>query len=267
MIERQNLQNLLRERQIILDMRKRYLGEEELNREALPALKFAGVLIEGAITGFDTNRVTGGAGARYLGIGAFSEYREDAVSVYLRAVSVKTGEVLISISTEQRIASVAMQGNAFKFVSFQELLEVDAGITMNQPRHLAVRQAFEKAVYGMIVEGAELGLWSFADQQAGYAAINHYRATYAPNLDSATNNYALSEIQALTPNVVDPQTFDPTRTAQDLGRSSVPQTQVGQALGFQLLQPPVVPEEAEPDDPANPTGGDLPPIPVILDGQ
>ena len=85
--------------------------------------------------------------------------------------------------------------------------------------------------------------------------------------DSATNNYALSEIQALTPNVVDPQTFDPTRTAQDLGRSSVPQTQVGQALGFQLLQPPVVPEEAEPEDPANPTGGDLPPIPVILDGQ
>ena len=195
-IERQNLQNLLRERQIILDMRKRYLGEEELNREALPALKFAGVLIEGAITGFDTNRVTGGAGARYLGIGAFSEYREDAVSVYLRAVSVKTGEVLISISTEQRIASVAMQGNAFKFVSFQELLEVDAGITMNQPRHLAVRQAFEKAVYGMIVEGAELGLWSFADQQAGYAAINHYRATYAPNLDSALNSRLPAEFFA-----------------------------------------------------------------------
>lgn len=187
-IERQNLQNLLRERQIILDMRKRYLGEEELNREALPALKFAGVLIEGAITGFDTNRVTGGAGARYLGIGAFTEYREDAVSVYLRAVSVKTGEVLISISAEQRIASVALQGNAFKFVSFQELLEADAGITMNQPRHLAVRQAFEKAVYGMIVEGAELGLWSFSDQQAGSAAIDHYRSAHAPNLDRTLNS-------------------------------------------------------------------------------
>lgn len=179
-IERENLQNILRERQIILDMRKRYLGETELNREALPALKFAGVLIEGAITGYDTNTVTGGAGARYLGIGGSTQYREDAVSVYLRAVSVKTGEVLISISSEQRVASVAAQGNAFRFVAFQELLEAEAGLTLNQPRHLAVRQAFEKAVYGMIVEGAELGLWAFGDNQAGNAAIAHYRSTYAP---------------------------------------------------------------------------------------
>lgn len=178
-IERENLQNILRERQIILDMRKRYLGETELNREALPALKFAGVLIEGAITGYDTNTVTGGAGARYLGIGGSTQYREDAVSVYLRAVSVKTGEVLISISSEQRVASVAAQGNAFRFVAFQELLEAEAGLTMNQPRHLAVRQAFEKAVYGMIVEGSELGLWSFGDAQAGQAAVSHYRSTYA----------------------------------------------------------------------------------------
>ena len=178
-IERENLQNILRERQIILDIRKRYLGESELNREALPALKFAGVLIEGAITGYDTNTVTGGAGARYLGIGGSTQYREDAVSVYLRAVSVKTGEVLISISSEQRVASVAAQGNAFKFVAFQELLEAEAGLTLNQPRHLAVRQAFEKAVYGMIVEGAELGLWEFGDNQAGNAAIAHYRSTYA----------------------------------------------------------------------------------------
>jgi curli production assembly/transport component CsgG len=178
-IERENLQNILRERQIILDMRKRYLGETELNREALPALKFAGVLIEGAITGYDTNTVTGGAGARYLGIGGSTQYREDAVSVYLRAVSVKTGEVLISISSEQRVASVAAQGNAFRFVAFQELLEAEAGLTLNQPRHLAVRQAFEKAVYGMIVEGAELGLWEFGDDQAGHAAIAHYRSTYA----------------------------------------------------------------------------------------
>ncbi|MEL7130501.1 MAG: CsgG/HfaB family protein, partial [Pseudomonadota bacterium] len=174
-IERENLQNLLKERQIIVDMRRRYLGEEELNREALPALRFAGILIEGAISGYDTNTVTGGAGARYLGIGATTQYREDAVSIYLRAVSVKTGEVLLSITSEQRVASIAVQGNAFRFVAFQELLEAEAGLTMNQPRHLAVRQAIEKAVYGMIVEGAELGLWAFEDEQAGQAAISHYR--------------------------------------------------------------------------------------------
>ena len=179
-IERENLGNLIKERQIVQEMRARYLGETELNQAALPALKFAGVLIEGAITGYDTNTRTGGAGARYLGIGGSTQYREDAVSVYLRAVSVKTGEVLISITSQQRVASVALQGDAFRFVSFQRLLEAEAGITLNQPRHMAVRQALEKAVYGLIVEGAEFGLWGFEDPNAGSAAIDHYRENYAP---------------------------------------------------------------------------------------
>jgi curli production assembly/transport component CsgG len=179
-IERENLANLIKERQIIQEMRQRYLGESQINSEALPALKFAGILIEGAITGYDTNMRTGGAGARYLGVGAFTQYREDSVSVYLRAVSVKTGEVLLSITSEQRVASVALQGDVFRFVSFQKLLEAEAGITFNQPRHLAVRQAIEKAVYGLIVEGAEIGLWAFEDGAAGAAAIGHYRENYAP---------------------------------------------------------------------------------------
>lgn len=179
-IERENLANLIKERQIIQEMRQRYLGETQINSDALPALKFAGILIEGAITGYDTNMRTGGAGARYLGVGAFTQYREDSVSVYLRAVSVKTGEVLLSITSEQRVASVALQGDVFRFVSFQKLLEAEAGITFNQPRHLAVRQAIEKAVYGLIVEGAEIGLWAFEDGAAGAAAIGHYRENYAP---------------------------------------------------------------------------------------
>ena len=71
-------------------MRQRYLGETTIYKDALPALKFAGILIEGAITGYDTNMRTGGAGARYLGVGAFTQYREDSVSLYLRVVSGKT---------------------------------------------------------------------------------------------------------------------------------------------------------------------------------
>ncbi len=179
-IERENLNNIIKERQIIQEMRQRYLGETEINTNALPALKFAGILIEGAITGYDTNTRTGGAGARYLGVGGSTQYREDAVSVYLRAVSVKTGEVLLSITAQQRVASVSLQGDAFRFVSFQKLLEAEAGITLNQPRHMAVRQAMEKAVYGLIVEGAEIGLWTFDDPISGSAAIDHYRTNYAP---------------------------------------------------------------------------------------
>jgi len=130
-VERERLDNLLRERQIIGEMRKRYLGEQDVDPNALPALLFAGVLLEGGIVGYDTNTVTGGAGAAFLGIGARTEYRQDTVTVYLRAVSVRTGEVLANITASKTIASQALGASAFKFVAFRELLEAEAGITSN----------------------------------------------------------------------------------------------------------------------------------------
>src|SRR3546814_20025742 len=89
-VEREMLRNLLNERQIIREMRERYLGETQVNPQALPAMLFAGVLLEGGVIGYDTNTVTGGAGASFLGIGGRTEYRQDTVTVYLRAVSVRT---------------------------------------------------------------------------------------------------------------------------------------------------------------------------------
>ena len=74
-VERESLKNLLNERQIIREMRERYLGEQGVNPQALPALLFAGVLLEGGIISYDTNTVTGGAGAAFLGIGGHTEYR------------------------------------------------------------------------------------------------------------------------------------------------------------------------------------------------
>lgn len=175
-IERENLDNLLKERQIIREMRRTYLGEEDLNEAALPPLLFAGVILEGGIIGYDTNTVTGGAGARFLGIGAKTDYREDKVTVYLRAVSVKTGEVITSVVASKKIASIGVATNVFRYVSFKELLEVDAGFTTNEPDLLALRQATEKAVELLILEGADLGVWEFQDQLAGAELIERYRA-------------------------------------------------------------------------------------------
>ncbi len=175
-IERENLDNLLKERQIIREMRKQYLGEEELNEAALPPLLFAGIILEGGIIGYDTNTLTGGVGARFLGIGAKTDYREDKVTVYLRAVSVKSGEVITSVVASKKIASVGVAANAFRYVSFKELLEVDTGITTNEPDLLALRQATEKAVELLIMEGAALGVWRFQDQLAGAALLEQYVA-------------------------------------------------------------------------------------------
>lgn len=173
-VERENLKNLLSEREIIREMRQRYLGEKEVNAQALPALLFAGVLLEGGIVGYDTNTVTGGAGAAFLGIGGHTDYRQDTVTVYLRAVSVRTGEVLTTVTASKTIASKAIDGNAFKFVAFKKLLEAEAGITTNEPAQVALQQAIEKAVYGLVMEGAELKLWSFADMKAGWPLLYRY---------------------------------------------------------------------------------------------
>jgi curli production assembly/transport component CsgG len=175
-IERENLDNLLKERQIIREMRKQYLGEDELNEAALPPLLFAGIILEGGIIGYDTNTLTGGVGARFLGIGGKTDYREDKVTVYLRAVSVKSGEVITSVVASKKIASVGVAANAFRYVSFKELLEVDTGITTNEPDLLALRQATEKAVELLIMEGAALGVWEFQDQVAGAELLEKYLA-------------------------------------------------------------------------------------------
>jgi len=174
-IERTNLNNLLKERQIITEMRSRYLGETTINSKALPPLLFAGVIFEGGIVGFDTNTLTGGAAARYLGIGGQTDYRQNVVTVYLRAVSVKTGEVLASVTTEKTIASVGISANAFRFVTFDNLLEADAGVTSNEPGLLALRQAIEKSVYALVMEGSEIGLWSFKDKAQGLAFLEEYK--------------------------------------------------------------------------------------------
>lgn len=175
-VERERLDNLLKERQIIGEMRRRYLGEEQVDPNALPALLFAGVLLEGGIVGYDTNTVTGGAGAAFLGIGARTEYRQDTVTVYLRAVSVRTGEVLTNVSASKTIASQAIGANAYRFVAFRELLEAEWGITANEPDQVALQQAIEKAVYGLVLEGVELDLWRFEDMAAAQPLLSTYRA-------------------------------------------------------------------------------------------
>lgn len=174
-VEREMLKNLLQERQIIREMRERYLGETSPNPEALPSLLFAGVLLEGGIIGYDTNTLTGGAGARFLGIGGNVEYRQDTVTVYLRAVSVRTGEVLANVTASKTIASQALGAGAFRYVGFKELLETEVGFTKNEPDLIAVQQAVEKAVYALIMEGVEQKLWNFSDPIAGAPLFASYQ--------------------------------------------------------------------------------------------
>lgn len=204
-VERESLRNLLNERQIIREMRERYLGEKAINAQALPALLFAGVLLEGGIVGYDTNTVTGGAGAQFLGIGGRTEYRQDTVTVYLRAVSVRTGEVLTTVTASKTIASQSLGASAFKFVAFKELLEAETGITTNEPDQLALQQAIEKAVYGLVMEGVELKLWNFADQQAGWPLLWRYQQERDGRYTAAQVQKAMERAGKIAPLKVKPE--------------------------------------------------------------
>ncbi len=169
-VERANLQNVLTERQIIREQRQGFVDDSGRSLPPPQPMLYAGVLFEGGIIGYDTHFNTGGAGARFLGIGASTEYREDVVSVYLRAVSSQTGEVWHTVMAGKRVYSINVRGDMFRYVSRGDILEIEAGIARNEPRLLALEQAIEHAVRAMIIEGSERGLWAFADDEAGQKA-------------------------------------------------------------------------------------------------
>ena len=160
-IERENISNLLNERKIIRSSREQYEGG---NNVVLPPLLFAGVLLEGGIVSYEANVFTGGAGARYFGIDASAQYREDRVSIYLRAVSTSNGKILKTIYTTKSILSQEVSVGVFRYVSFKRLLEAEAGYTYNEPTEIAITEAIEKAVHSLVMEGLLERLWELDNE-------------------------------------------------------------------------------------------------------
>lgn len=159
-IERENIGNLLNERQIIRSTRQEYAANSEDKQVTnLPPLLFAGIILEGGVVSYDSNIITGGSGARYFGAGGSSEYREDRITVYLRAVSTSSGQILKNIYVSKTILSQGISANLFRYVSLRRLLEVEIGVTKNEPAQLAVKEAIDKAVENLIIEGVIDGLW------------------------------------------------------------------------------------------------------------
>ena len=158
-VERVGLDNLVKERQLIRSTREQYEGEEAKN---LKPLLFAGLLIEGAVVGYDSNVVSGGSGARYLGIGAQTQYRVDTVTIAMRVVSVNTGEVLLSVTTQKDIASHASGVDVFKFLDLgTKALEIESGMAINEPVNYAVRAAVEQSIVEIVEQGERRGLWQY----------------------------------------------------------------------------------------------------------
>lgn len=159
-IERENLSNLLNERNIIRSTRKEYRKNKNPNEPQLPPLLYAGIILEGGIVSYDSNIITGGLGARYFGVGGSTQYRQDRITVYLRAVATSSGKILKTVYVSKTILSQALDANFFRYVRFRRLLEAETGYTKNEPAQMAVSEAIGKAVESLIVEGIEDKLWT-----------------------------------------------------------------------------------------------------------
>ncbi|MDT0689560.1 CsgG/HfaB family protein [Salegentibacter sp. F188] len=176
-IERENIGNLLNERNIIRSTRQEYQAGGDQNQPQVPPLLYAGILLEGGIVSYDTNIITGGMGARYFGVGSSTQYRQDRITIYLRAISTSSGKILKNIYISKTILSQALDVSLYKYVSFQRLLEVETGFTRNEPVQVAVKEAIEKAVEGLIVEGLKDDLWSAQEgEEVSAQLISDYEA-------------------------------------------------------------------------------------------
>jgi len=118
------------------------------------------LLMEGGVVGYETNIRSGGAGARYLGIGGSKQYRQDSVTISLRTVSVSTGKILIEVLVTKSILSASVSSDVFRFYANNtELVEIESGIVENESINIALQMAIETAVLQTIEEGYEDGYW------------------------------------------------------------------------------------------------------------
>lgn len=164
-LEREGLDNLIKERQLIRSTRTEYDGEQNVGNILKP-LVFAGLIIEGSVIGYDSNIQTGGQGARYLGIGISEQYRVDQVTIALRMVSVQSGEILLTANVTKTIASHSKGGDVFTFLDMNtKALELESGVAINEPVTYAIRTGIEYAILELIYAGKEKGYWKFKEEK------------------------------------------------------------------------------------------------------
>jgi len=161
-VERNRVDDLAKERQIVRQTREEYLGE---GANKLEPMLFAGLIIQGGIIGYDSNLESGGAGARYLGIGGTTMYRKDQVVVSLRGVNTNTGEVILNVQVSKTVLSVGRDLSVFKFVDVgTKLVEAEAGMTENEANTIAVKMAIEEAVLQLIKQGISKGYFQYKEE-------------------------------------------------------------------------------------------------------
>lgn len=168
-VEREGLQNLLTERKVVRAIESP--TEKGKPIIELPSLLPASLIVEGGLIGYESNVRTGGKGANYLGIGANSSYHVDQVTVSLRLVDTRTGQILGVVTETKTIYSYQLSTSIYAFISYQHLLQGETGYTTNEPIQLGVRQALEAAVIQLTMQGVRDGFLLLKDEKDIYCPL------------------------------------------------------------------------------------------------
>lgn len=162
-VERVGLENLIKERQMIRQMREAYQGKEA---QPLPPMIFAGIIVEGGIVGYDSNLQTGGAGATIFKIGGTTQYQSDTVTINLRTISVSTGEVLTNVTVTKTVLSYMDKLNMMRwFSSGTQTFEAEVGGSLNESINKAIDMAVQAAVLQTINDGVRKNHWAFKEDR------------------------------------------------------------------------------------------------------
>ena len=230
-LERVGLENLIKERQMIRQMREQYQGRDA---KMLPPMMFAGIIMEGGIVGYDSNTLTGGSGVRLFGIGGSTQYQSDTVTVTLRTVSVSTGEILTTVTVTKTVLSYMDKITLLRFVgdgtslgANANALEGEIGGSINESINKAIDIAVQAAVIQTINEGARKGHWAFKSNKVT-APVTIIPVIPVPTVPMLTPAPIVEEtknvvVQTQTPQAPAPAKESPTPAPQQPDGGKAPE--------------------------------------------
>ena len=160
-VERVGLDSLTKERQIIRSTRVDFEDQSEVK-----PLLFAGLLLQGGVLSYDQNVLSGGSGARYLGIGSSKQYREDLMTVSLKACF---SQYRRDINRNFCAKKPFKCWNLTRYFSIldegQRLVEVEGGRAQNESTSIVLQSVVERAVLEIIKIGETKGYWEIRDEE------------------------------------------------------------------------------------------------------
>ncbi|MGR5308208.1 CsgG/HfaB family protein [Vibrio mediterranei] len=137
---------------------ERQLASLSVRQEDLGLIKVPSVIFTGGVIAYDHNNKQSAGGVFFNDMSLGGEYSIDTITVSLRAISIKTGEVLISSVSKKTVISISSGINSYK-VFDDNLMQIEIGGSYNEPVSVATRLAIEESILDITNKALNLGWW------------------------------------------------------------------------------------------------------------